>query len=135
MNVQKVIYFCDPLLTEDIDSEQQEYEETIAKRLMLDGIEFKNVNCTTNSAVIDEMCDVFFFDWGGMSLGNSCLESFSRLILRQACDRPNTYYVMVSLFTQRAMEDAIEDFGESKPVNLLLNLNDFIGLFKKLEMT
>jgi len=129
----KVIYFCDPMHTLGIKTDKEEYKKMVAFPLETAGIKFKNVKCTIDSSVLEEMCDVFFFDWGGMSLGNSCLEGFSREIRRLAEDRPNTYYVMTSAFTRQAMEDAIEDFGTDRPVNLFLDLDDFISFFKKME--
>jgi len=65
----------------------------------------------------NELFDILFFDWGGMSLGNSMLDHFCRFILDDAQDYPQRIYVMTSCFTQDSMKDAM--IGRSKiPLNV-----------------
>ena len=129
----KVIYFADPMFCLDIQTVEEEYTQMIAPELANFDIEFLNIKSTTDSMVLDEFCDVFFFDYGGMSLGNSLLESFTRYVLRFALDFPNRYYVMVSRFTELAMKEALEDFGKDKPYNIFLTIESFCKVFKQLE--
>ncbi|MCE5212129.1 MAG: hypothetical protein LLG40_11290 [Deltaproteobacteria bacterium] len=130
-SAEKVIYFCDPMFTSMVDSPEEEYEVNINPALNRHHIEFENVTCTIDSNCLDEICDVFFFDWGGMSVGNSCLEHLCREIRKLADDRPNTYYVVVSEFTQFAMIDALLEFGKEKPFNIFLDIDSFVEYFKK----
>jgi hypothetical protein len=75
--------------------------------------------------------DILFFDWGGMSVGNDCLQRFCRYILDDAENHTNRYYVMVSMFTEEAMKDAVMDFGKSKPFNVFLSVNKFAKWLNK----
>lgn len=88
-------------------------------------IHLKDIKCfDTPDCLYDESYDILFFDWGGMSLGNSMLEHFCRYIYKHAEDNPNKLFVMVSLFTKQAMTEAIEEFGDNKPWNLFLSIED-----------
>jgi hypothetical protein len=70
--------------------------------------------------------DILFFDYGGMSIGNSLLESFSREFVNEAADNPNKYYVVVSTFTEYAVKDALESFNGETPHNVYLGIPDFV---------
>ena len=129
----KVIYFADPMYCLDIQTVEEEYNQMVAPELSTFDIEFSNVHSTTDSMVLDEFCDVFFFDYGGMSLGNSLLETYTRYVLQFAEDFPSRYYVMVSRFTELAMKEALEDFGQDRPKNIFLTIKSFCELFKQLE--
>lgn len=73
----------------------------------------------------DNNYDILFFDWGGMSLGNSMLEHFCNYILNHAGDNPGKFFVMVSSFTKEAMVDVKKDFGDKCPFNIFLSISDF----------
>jgi hypothetical protein len=53
----------------------------------------------------DNTFDVLFFDWGGMSLGNSMLQHFSSRIINHAREHPDRLYVMTSKMTAYAMKE------------------------------
>ena len=78
--------------------------------------------------------EVLFFDWGGMSLGNSMMESFCFEILKLAEDRPNTFFVMVSRMTTEAMKEAQQDLGKDSPFNVFLTIDDFGVWCRKWEI-
>ena len=82
---------------------------------------------------LEQTFDVLFFDWGGMSLGNSMMESFCRYIIKHAQDNGSRYYVMVSSMTEAAMKDALNTFGEDKPLNVFLSIKDLAIFLDKLE--
>jgi hypothetical protein len=95
---------------------------------------FENgIECYDEPQCLDGEFDVLFFDWGGMSLGNSLLESFCREIYNQAENQQNRFFVMVSSFTEEAMKDAVEEFGKERPFNLFLSVDDFGSWLKKYE--
>lgn len=83
----------------------------------------------------DDDYDIMFFDWGGMSIGNSILEHFCEHWIEEARNKPNRLYVMTSHFTQVAMEDLreysqreIEEF----PKNIFMCVEDAIPYIKVL---
>lgn len=82
-------------------------------------------NFDTPQCMFDEQYDILFFDWGGMSMGNSLLESFCKEIYKLAEDNPSRWYIMVSYFTKEAMEEAIREFGNNKPFNIFMSIEDF----------
>lgn len=51
----------------------------------------------------------FMFDWGGMSLGNSLLEAFTRQLYKLALDNPSKDFVLLSTFSEWAYRDLQED--------------------------
>ncbi len=75
--------------------------------------------------VLHEDYDILFFDWGGMSLGNSMMEHFCSYIIKHASDNPSRYYVMVSTFTAYAMKDILERMDKDHiPLNVFLEIKD-----------
>ncbi len=84
----------------------------------------KKIICFDIPQCLEEGFDILFFDWGGMSLGNSLMEHFCRYILEHALNNPGKFYVMVSFFTKEAMEEAIVEFGKDKPFNIFLSIED-----------
>lgn len=122
---KKVIFFCDMMgdIEEDLKY-QVEYP------LLSEGIEFDKIE-TTTTPPFDSYFDVLFFDWGGMSLGNSMLEHFCKHIMKMAHEQPSRYFVMVSTFTSAAMKEALDymDSDEKLP-NIYLTVKDFAKDFK-----
>lgn len=117
--MKKFLYYCDPM-----GDEQEEMKHII--------IEIENLSGKTISIQYEEQLpleksfDVLFFDWGGMSIGNSMLEHFCDYILKDAQEHPSRFYVMTSTFTTSAMRDAISEFGNDKPANILLTVKELI---------
>ena len=74
-----------------------------------------------------------------MSTGNSLLDSFCRQITREAEEKPNTFYIMVSAFTEQAMKDALDigmfetGYDKKVPINIFLSIKDFAQYWKKYE--
>lgn len=130
----RIIYFADPLfsaMTDTIDKEFKEVVETPLEshNLLVNGLNTKLMLSYPSS----EKYDFLFFDYGGMSIGNSLMESFIRDILRDSERYPNRYFIMVSKITSYAMRDAMETLGEYRH-NIFLDLNSFIGYYKGLSM-
>ena len=126
----KAVYFADDLWEFHYDSIEEEFKESIQIPSNREGVSFENVQCTSLPP-FGETYSILFFDWGGMSIGNSCMESFCRQIIREAKDRPSTDYVMTSTMTRDAMKDMLDDFPEAKEyANIYLNLDDYLVSLK-----
>ena len=118
----KVIYFADPF-----DPPTDEVERIIIYPLSKKGILFDKIKCT-EIPPFDEIYDILFFDWGGMSMGNSLLESFCDEIIKESIDYPNRMYVMTSTFTLQAMEDALATYGDKlQKHNIFLTIDAFVS--------
>lgn len=126
---KKVVYFADPMLTMRFDTQEEECKEAIEFPLQTLGIRFHKIECTTNPPFGKMNYDILFFDYGGMSIGNSSMRSFCRQILMEAKDYPSRYYVMVSSFTERAMKEVQEDYGTQEEPNIFLSLEEFAQTF------
>lgn len=126
---KKVVYFADPMLTMRYETQEEECEDAIIHPLKTLGIRFHKIECTIRPPFGQINYDVLFFDYGGMSIGNSILESFCKQILREAKDYPSRYYVMVSSFTERAMKEIQKDYGTEEEPNIFLTLEDFAQTF------
>jgi len=121
----KALYFCD----EPFESTPEEELEQLKRELEYEGVEvMADITVTTMPPFArfpDPVnYDILFFDWGGMSLGNSILDHFCREILREAEDYPSRIYVLVSRMTMEAMLDAMESMSSRLP-NLFLTIKDF----------
>ena len=124
---KKVVYFADPM-GGDLE---EEAEITIVKPLIRKGILFDKIRCF-DTPPFRKLYDILFFDWGGMSFGNSLMESFCEEIIEQAKDYPNRMYVMVSMMTKEAMKDALRTFGKEAALhNIFLDLDAFAKYYKK----
>ena len=129
----KVIHFSDPMLSALVDTQEQEFKECVESPLEDRGILIDGLRLTlTDMYPRGEKYDYLFFDYGGMSLGNSLMESFCREIVRDADMYPNRTYIVVSTFTSYAMKDAQEDFGKDLP-NVFLSISDFVAFHKRLN--
>lgn len=107
------IYICDYM------GEPKKEVESLRNETGLEIQHEKNIN-------FEEMAfDILFFDWGGAMIGNSMMRHLCRRILNHAKDNPSRFYVMTSNFTKKAMADAISEFGEDRPANLFLSIEDF----------
>lgn len=129
----KVIHFSDPMLSALVDTQEQEFKECVESPLEDRGILIDGLRLTlTDMYPRGEMYDYLFFDYGGMSLGNSLMESLCREILRDADKYPNRTYIVVSTFTSYAMKDAKEELGADLP-NVFLSIDDFVVFHKRLN--
>lgn len=119
----KALYLCDPM------GDQEDEMKTIQKNLEEDfgySLEIAPVEFLEDAFEIN--FDVLFFDWGGMSIGNSMLEHFVEYLIDDAKEHPMRDYVMTSSFTKVAMEDALEALKreyEESPKNIFLTLEDW----------
>lgn len=116
-NVGKIIYFADP------SDEIEEEAECIKKQLKQNNITWSKFEVADVPTFYDEIYDVLFFDWGGMSMGNSMLERFCKDIIKIAGDYPNRLYIMTSFFTKEAMKEALEEIDIKNTSNVFLTIH------------
>lgn len=120
MNDYTCVYFADNM--GDIHAEGA----AIQKNLQNNGIKIKKFTTfNVPQCIKDVYYDILFFDWGGMSMGNSLLESFCRVILKAAEEHPSRYFCMTSVFTKYAMIDACIEYTNI-PGNIFLCEQDLI---------
>ncbi len=128
----KVVYFADAMETMKII--ESEYRD-IQRGAHFLGLELPDAEIVTVPPMIgsgnEKSYDLLFFDWGGMSMGNSMMNSFIRQIVGEAKGRPNTEYVMTSLMTEDAYRDFLEEVEDDKPFNVFGNIKEFVDNFKK----
>ena len=123
---KKVIYFADPM-----GNLKEELEIEIVKPLVKKGVLFDRIRCM-DTPPFKERYDILFFDWGGMSVGNTLMEHFCDKIIEDSQEYPNRLFVMVSRMTRYAMEDSIRTFGEDIKVhNIFLDIESFAEYYKK----
>ncbi len=119
---KKAIYWHD---WADKEDEQSDLKIQVLNPCEEAKILLKKINCfDLPQCLFEEDYEILFFDWGGMCIGNSLMESFCREIYKHAEDHPNRFYVMVSSFTASAMKDAISEFGKDKPFNIFLSIEE-----------
>jgi hypothetical protein len=118
----RAIYFADPI--GDVEDERDDILDDMEEYGITMSIE------TTIEPPFSKRFDVLFFDWGGMSVGNDMMRHFCRDIIRCADDNPGRIFVMVSTFTEEAMEDALSTFSGNKPDNIYLNIDSAITALK-----
>ncbi len=112
----------------DCMTDTREEARTIQSALLEKGIKTKVRVVEYLQAALEGTFDVLFFDWGGMSVGNSLLERNCEYILDDAHEHPSRDYVMTSLFTKLAMDDAVATAERNhlgKPANLFLTLDEY----------
>jgi len=131
---KRLVYFADEMLTMGSETIEDEFNTYVKSHLEAKGLEFTNVKCISVPPFGQMSYDILIFDWGGMSIGNDLLGSFCRQILKEAKDKPNTYYVMSSTFTKYAMEDAIDEFSGGNLHNIFLDIDKFAEFYKKYEL-
>lgn len=117
----RAIYFGDP--GDDVEEER----DAIVKSLQMEGIGMEIE--ATDLPPWNERYDVLFFDWGGLSMGNSMLEHFCREILNESENNPGRVYVMTSQFTKRVMEEAKEDLNTA-PDNVYLDIDSALNALR-----
>lgn len=123
----KIIYFAD--LMGDLEEEAKQIELQLIKNGITN---FKKIEIREVPQFLEnERFDVLFFDWGGMSIGNSLLEHFCDQIIKHAIEHPSRLYIMNSVFTAEAMQDTLTYFPEVKSIsNIFLNFNDALPYLK-----
>lgn len=125
---KKVLLFADPM--NPIKEELDNLKTKLINRCIL----FDKIKGVDIPPFRKENYDILFFDWGGMSMGNSLMDHFCREIIEEAKDYPNRTYVMVSMFTKQGMEDALYEFGEDiKLHNIHLDIDSFAKQWKEFE--
>lgn len=125
----KILYVSDPMLSYFVENQHQEFHEIVENPLL-------NRNILVNGKRLrlhewypqGENFDYMFFDWGGMSVGNNIMETYCRLIAKEAKDYPSRIWIVVSTFTSYAMEEAIEEFGNENH-NIFTSIDDFASYF------
>jgi len=120
---RNVYYFADLFWENTFGSQREEFDQTVATIAAKYGITFENVKCV-DTPPFGESYSILFFDWGGMSLGNSLMEHFCKYIIKEAIDRPSVDYVMTSRLTKNAMEDAKSQIPNDIP-NIYLSVEDW----------
>ena len=127
----KVIYFGDIAYSGDCESLEEEFTKNTLKDLQRNDLEIdvKKIEFR-ETPPWKEKYDILFFDWGGMSIGNSMLEHFCEYIIEEAEKYPNRIYIMTSFFTAEAIKEAIDDIGEDKP-NIFLDIEKFAAYYKQ----
>jgi hypothetical protein len=130
-----VVYWADPMLSPVSETLEDEYDLNVGRELKHDfNLEFENVKYVFEPPLLAWNVGIFyeilFFDWGGMSIGNSLLESFCRNILEEAEENPSKLYVTCSMMTLRAMNEALTEM-KSRPANVLLTVTEFGEFFKR----
>lgn len=126
------VYWCDLAASErmTVEDELRDIRETLEEMNVI-GIDDWKV--TTLPPLIGHShelpYDILFFDWGGMSLGNSMMEHYCRYILDEAENHPSKCYVMVSRMTEAAMQDAMGSMSTTL-ANVFLELKDFARFYK-----
>lgn len=100
----KTYYFADCGWESHFDTIEDEFKMVVANKAEMYGITFENVTCT-DLPPFEEGFSILFFDWGGMSMGNSMIDHFCREIAEMAQEYPSKDFIMVSAMTAAAMED------------------------------
>lgn len=119
---EKAIYWHDYVDDEDLKSDLNNQVLVPCKKARIFLNNLKDFD--TPQCLYDEDYEILFFDWGGMSLGNSLIEHFCRYIYKHAEDNPSKFFIMVSAFTKEAMKEAMKEFEKDKPFNLFLSISD-----------
>ena len=91
----KVVVFCD-------GEDDWNYFKSDFKN-----IEFTNLEIFQSPSAFEETFDIFMFDWGGMSIGNSILQSFIRYLYKMAEENPNKDFILLSKFTNESYNDLL----------------------------
>ena len=130
---ETVLYFHDFMTTEE---ETAEEIRAFQRKFYNNGIEILEIQ------EIDEppfryhrSYDILLFDWGGASLGNSCMRHYCEYILEEALEKPSRIYIMVSSFTREAMREASESFKQANgevPANVFMTIEEACKLLKEL---
>jgi len=123
----RYLYFADPM--DDIKAEGR----IISRRLHC--ILGKDIKLKTTDLLPFDRTDfdVLFFDWGGMSIGNSMSESFCREIIEHAREHPSKLYIMNSDFSRRAMVEVQSELKLEHEIfnNIFNDIDDASELLKE----
>lgn len=122
----KVIVFCDEG-EEDWEYFKKEFFWTEGGTIT--NIEFTNLTVFESPKAFEESFQIFMFDWGGMSMGNSMLEYFIRLLCKMAEDNPSKDFILLSRFTNDAYRDYLEK--ENGKLFNVYTINQWLETIKK----
>ena len=98
-----------------MDDHSAEHETIVMSLQNLDFDIDKDDIIKTYEYPLKEKFDILFFDYGGVSTGNSLLESLCSNIFKHAKDYPNRDFIMQSMFTREAMSDVLRENDEYPP--------------------
>ena len=116
----KTIVFC--------DEGEEDWNNYFKNEFDYAGIIFNNLTIFDSPEAFKESFSIFMFDWGGMSLGNSCLRSFTRQLYKLAEENPNKDFVLLSYFTQDAYNDMNKDISTAQSSSQLVAILYNIGV-------
>ncbi len=105
----KVVVFCDEG-EEDWKRFKKEFFWT--EYGVITNIEFTNLTIFESAKAFEQSFDIFMFDWGGMSMGNSMLEHFIRRLCKMAEENPSKDFILLSRFTNDAYVDYLRNEHE-----------------------
>jgi hypothetical protein len=131
--MKKWLYFCDLMGDADVELEDIKRElSDLQRESSCPKFKIPEIEITTLPPSQINF-DVLFFDWGGMSIGNSLLDHFCEHFIDDAREHPSRIYIMTSYFTMRAMEDALRYLDREKseiPKNIFLTIDDAMPYLK-----
>ena len=105
----KTIVFC--------DEGQEDWEQYFKREFDRAEIEFEDLQVFDSPDAFEQSYGILMFDWGGMSMGNSMLDHFTRRIYKLAEENPSKDFILLSRFTERAYEDMLAG-GHCKLFNI-----------------
>lgn len=117
---RKVVVFCD---------EGEEDWEYFHSQFKHHNLEFTNVDVYDSPDAFEQSFQTLMFDWGGMSMGNSLLESFTRQLYKLAEDNPNKDFVLLSTFSEWAYND-LKEYDNFKHLSNIYTLEQYAEEFK-----
>lgn len=103
-----VCAFVDPVgsFNTTPDQEYDEIKEFIEKRLDREVIFKKNIPPWN---MLQQPCDCYVIDYGGISYGcHDTVTSMFRCLLKKVNERPNTLFIIWSIFSERFFDEAVE---------------------------
>ena len=95
----KTIVFC--------DEGEDDWNQYFKREFDHAEIEFENLQVFDSPDAFNQSFEILMFDWGGMSMGNSMLDHFTRRIYKLAEENPSKDFILLSRFTERAYEDML----------------------------
>jgi len=105
----KTVVFC--------DEGQEDWDNYFKREFDRAEIEFEDLQVFDSPDAFEQSYGILMFDWGGMSMGNSLLDHFTRRIYSLAEENPSKDFILLSRFTERAYEDMIAG-GHCKLFNI-----------------
>jgi hypothetical protein len=95
----KTIVFC--------DEGQEDWDNYFKREFDRAEIEFEDLQVFDSPDAFEQSYGILMFDWGGMSIGNSLLDHFTRRIYKLAEENPSRDFILLSRFTEEAYNDMV----------------------------